>query len=428
VRKELITLTSQEHERYLVIKRILKREMRQAEAADLLNLSDRQVRNLRDKVRERGVQGLAHGNRGKSSPRKMSAALEDRIVGIVRERYEDFKPKLASEKLWLRERIRVSDEKLRQIMIEAGLWRVRRRRGRVHVWRERKGRWGEMAQMDGSHHDWLEGRGPQLVLMAMIDDATNRAWGQFYTYEGVWPALDVLEGYGSRFGVPQSLYLDRHSTYKTTRAATTEELLRGTEAQTQFERAVGELGSRLIHATSPQAKGRIERLFGTLQDRLVKEMRLAGISRLEAANRFLDGFWPGFNEQFAKEAREPGDLHRPFPKGLDLRTIFCLKGTRTINNGYLLRWQGRLFAIQNPTLGMRRRPAQVLEHRDGRVVLRFNGRDLLHREIGLKERPAPPARQKKPEKPKTGKYIPPQDHPWRRSNAVLHREWSQGIF
>jgi len=215
------------------------------------------------------------------------------------------------------------------------------------------------------------------------------------------------------------------SAYKTTREASTEELLRGQEAQTQFERAAGELEIRIIHAYSPQAKGRIERLFGTLQDRLVKEMRLAGVATLEEANRFLDGFWPGFNEQFAKEARESGNLHRPLPKTVNLREVFCLKGTRTINNGYLVRWHGRLLAIQNPTLGMRRRPAQILEHPDGGIVIRFNGRDLLFRDV-LQEVVLP--RQPKAEKPKTGKYTPPADHPWRRSNKILHREWAQGIF
>jgi hypothetical protein len=428
VRKELITLTRQEHERYTIIKRVLKREMRQAEAADLLNLTERQVRNLRDKVKEKGVRGMAHGNRGRPSLRKMSVELEERIAKIVGERYEDFKPKLAAEKLWAKERIRVSDEKLRQVMIAQGLWRARRRRGPVHVWRERKARYGEMVQMDGSHHTWLEGRGPKLVLMAFIDDATNRAWGRFYAYEGVWPAMDALEGYVRRWGLPQSLYLDRHSTYKTTRQASTEELLRGQEAQTQFERAAGELGIRIIHAYSPQAKGRIERLFGTLQDRLVKEMRLAGVATLEEANRFLGGFWPGFNEQFSKEARESGNLHGPLLKNVNLREVLCLKGTRTINNGYLVRWHGRVLAIQNPTLGMQRRPAQVLEHPDGRIGIRFNGRDLLFREA-LQEgaHPALP-RQPIAEKPKTGKYIPPADHPWRRSNKIIHREWAQGIF
>ena len=428
MRKELITLTAQEHERYLVIKRVLKREIRQAEAADLLNLTERQIRNLRDKVREKGALGLAHGNRGKRSPRKMAAELEERIVGLVRARYEDFKPKLAAEKLAAREGIRISDEKLRQVMIEHGLWKVRRKRGPVHGWRERRARWGEMSQMDGSHHDWLEGRGPKLVLMAMIDDATGRAWGIFFEYEGVWPAMETLKGYAKRYGVPQSLYLDRHSTYKTTRQAALDELLRGQEAQTQFARAAEELGSRMIYAMSPQAKGRVERLFATLQDRLVKEMRLAGVRTMAEANRFLDGFWPDFNSQFAKEAREAGNRHRPLPKTLDLETIFCLKGTRTINNGYLLHWHGRVFAIQNPTLGMRRQSAQVFEQKDGRIVLRFNGRELLHREITADEKPSRPLPQKTPDKPRTGRSIPPPDHPWRRSNRIIHREWARGIF
>jgi len=155
-------------------------------------------------------------------------------------------------------------------------------------------------------------------------------------------------------------------------------------------------------------------------------VRILGVS--PEANRFLDGYWPDYNEQFAKEARESGDRHRPLAKMQNLGAIFCLKGTRTINNGYLLRWHGRVFAIQNPTLGMRRRPAQVLEQRDGRIVLRFNGRELLHREITPGERPSLPVREKAPEKPKTGKYIPPKDHPWRRSNRIIHREWAQGIF
>lgn len=428
MRKELITLTRQEHERYAIIKRVMKGEMKQAEAADLLDLTDRQVRNLRDKVREKGVRGMAHGNRGKSSPRKMAVELVERIRQVLRERYEDFKPKLASEKLWTNERIRVSDEKLRQIMIEHGLWKARRKRGAIHVWRERKARCGELVQMDGSHHAWLEERGPRLVLMALIDDATGRAWGRFYAYEGVWPAMDVLEGYLRLYGRPQSLYLDRHSTYKTTRQADLDELLRGQEAQTQFTRAAEELGIRVIHAYSPQAKGRVERLFGTLQDRLVKEMRLAGIRTLAEANLFLEGYWPDFNRQFTKPARDARDVHQPLPRTLNLREIFCLKGTRTINNGYLVRWHGRTLALQNPTLAMRRRTAQVLEHEDGRIVIRFLSRDLEHRPVDPQERQAPPVRPPKPKKSKTGKYIPPTDHPWRRSNRIIHREWAQGIF
>lgn len=428
MRKDLFTLSTQEHERYSIIRKVMKREMRQSDAADLLNLSERQIRNLIGKVHAHGIRGLAHGNRGKTSPKRTPVEMENRIAEIVRTKYEDFKPKLASEKLWQREKIKISDEKLRQIMIVRKLWRVRRRRGQVHSWRERKARLGEMIQMDGSDHDWLEGRGPKLVLMGFIDDATNCVFGRFYDYEGIYPAMDGLERYLRRYGVPQRLYLDRHSTYRARREATTEELLRGEEAVTQFERAAKELGIKVIHAYSAQAKGRIERLFGTLQDRLVKEMRLAGISSLEDANRFVEGYWPVYNQQFSKEALLPGDLHRPLSKTENLARIFCLKGSRTINNGYLVRWQGRLFVLQNPTLGMRRRTVEIQEQFDGRITIRFNGRDLSSREIrGSEPRPAP-IKQPEVKKSKKGKYIPPSDHPWRRSNEILHREWAQGRF
>jgi transposase len=263
VQEERITLTKREHERLAVVRQVMRRELKQKVAAELLSLSTRQVRNLVRKVERDGAKGLAHGNRGKPSPKRMAQTLVDRIVGLIKERYRDFKPKFAAEKLWKRDKIKVSDEKMRQIMIGAGLWRVHRHKSEVHPWREPKAYYGEMVQMDGSHHAWLERRGPKLVLMGMVDDARNRFYGRFYAYEGVYPAMDVLEGYIRRYGLPQSLYVDKHSTYKTVRHPSEDELLRGEEASTQFERAVRELGIKLIHAHSPQAKGRIERAFAT---------------------------------------------------------------------------------------------------------------------------------------------------------------------
>ena len=171
MRKDLITLSQEEHDRLLIIRKVMKREVRQVEAADLLNISDRQVRNLIGKVREKGSKGLAHGNRGRESPKKMAEAEEERIAGIIKDKYWDFGPTFAAEKLWEIQGLKVSDEKLRQIMIDAGIWRVRHRKGDVHQWRERKHFSGELVQMDGSRHDWLEGRGPKLVLMGYIDDA-----------------------------------------------------------------------------------------------------------------------------------------------------------------------------------------------------------------------------------------------------------------
>lgn len=421
MRKDLITLSHEEHDRLLIIRKVMKQEISQVEAADLLNISDRQVRALIGKVREKGSKGMAHGNRGRESPRKMARGEEDRIAGIIKDKYWDFGPTFAAEKLWEREKIRISDEKLRQIMIGAGIWRVRHRKGEVHQWRERKHFSGELVQMDGSHHEWLEDRGPKLVLMGYIDDATNNSFGYFYDYEGVQPAMESLEAYIRLHGMPRALYLDKFSTYKAIRPATLEELLRGEEAQTQFERAGKELGINIIHADSPQAKGRIEREFGTLQDRLVKELRLAGVCTKDEANRFLESYWPVHNRRFSRPAKRPDDLHRPIPKGLDLRDIFCLKGSRTINDGYLVRWKGRLLVIANPSIALKRRQTQVLEHFDGTVIIRFNGRSLDYREVqDIKPGPRPTAPEKKAPEKKKGPYIPPPTHPWRRWEPQLH--------
>jgi transposase len=410
VREELITLTKKELERLGIVRRVMKRELKQKVAAEILDLSTRQVRNLVRKVERHGPRGLAHGNRGKPSPKRLAQRLVDRIVELVKTRYRDFKPKFASEKLWSRDKIKVSDEKLRQIMIGAKLWHVRRHETEVHPWRQPKAYYGEMVQMDGSHHAWLETRGPKLVLMGMVDDARNRFYGRCYDYEGVYPAMNVLEGYIRRYGLPQSLYVDKHSTYKTVRHPSEDEMLRGEEASTQFERAAQELGIKVIHAHSPQAKGRIERAFGTLQDRLVKEMRLASISTLEEANRFLDSYLPEFNAQNENEPRQPEDLHRPLPKGLKLEEVFCLKTVRTILDGYIVRWKGRRFAIEEPKRRMLGRPVTVMLHFDGRMIIRYEGRDLGYREIPERPKrvPAAPVVRSKPPK-----YTPPPTHPWR---------------
>jgi hypothetical protein len=424
-REELITLSREEHDRYLILCKVLKGEVKQVEAADLLNISDRYIRTLLKKVRLKGPKGLSHGNRGRTSPRRMSEAEEKRIGGLIKAKYWDFGPTFAAEKLRERDRIRISDEKLRQIMIKEGLWRVRRRRGEIHQWRERKHFSGELVQMDGSHHTWLEERGPKLVLMGYIDDATNTSFGRFYDSEGLQPAMESLEAYIRRYGVPRALYLDKLSTYKAIRQPTLEEMLKGEEAQTQFERAAKEIGIQVIHADSPQAKGRIEREFGVLQDRLVKEMRLAGVCTKEDANRFLERYWPTHNRRFARPAKRPDDLHRPLPKGLDLKDIFCLKGSRTINDGYMVRWKGRLLVITKPSIAMKRRQTQLLERFDGTLTIRFNGRSLEYREV-RDIKPGPrlsKAPEKTPSKPNKAQK-PASSHPWRRWEPWIHHNTS----
>jgi transposase len=416
--EDIITMTRREWGRYQMIERSLKKEITQAKAAELLELSERHVRRLVKRVRLKGLRGLVHGNRGRPSPRKMSVEMVERIASLITERYPDFGPLHAAEKLWERHKVRVSREKVRRIMMAKGLWR-RRRRKEDHVWRERKHHVGEMVQMDGSHHSWLEKRGPRLVLMGYVDDASNRVFGRFYDYEGIYPAMDSLRRYIERYGLPQSIYLDKHSTYRTSRQPDTEELLRDEHAQTQFERALDEVGIKAIHANSPQAKGRIERTFGTFQDRLVKEMRLEGVCTCDEANRFLDVYLPKHNRRFMKEPLRSQDLHRPVPKSLNLDDIFCLQGIRTVNNGYIIKWTSRTFVRTRPSLTLRRQKVVVREWFDGRLSIRFKGKELEYKEVDI-VRPKPAVRvfaikvRRKPPK-----YIPPPTHPWKRGPVVL---------
>ncbi len=232
---------------------------------------------------------------------------------------------LASEKLEEIDNIKISDETLRIWLLEAGYWKKSRKSRQHRSWRERKEHFGEMILMDGSHHHWLEERGEKLVLMGYIDDATSKVYGQFYDYEGTLPALDSLKKYINKYGIPMQIYLDRHTTYRSPKKLTIKEELKGLRSQSQFERACEELGIELIHADSPQAKGRIERLFGVLQDRLIKEMRLARVSSKEQANKFLDSYLPKYINKFGVRAAKKGDFHIPVPNHINLDEILCIK-------------------------------------------------------------------------------------------------------
>jgi hypothetical protein len=421
--KDRITMSRKELNRLKIIEKVISGDITQVKAAEVLGITDRHVRRVVMRVKEEGPGGMAHRSRGRDSPRRMAKDLEDQIAQLIEERYADFGPTFASEKLWEREGIRVGREKLRQIMIHRGLWRVRRKKRRAHHWRERKAYYGEMVQMDGSHHDWLEGRGPEIVFMGYVDDATGRAYGRFYDYEGLYPAMDSLEGYIRLYGLPVSLYVDKHSTYKTSREPSLDELLRGQEAETQFERACRELSIQVIHAHSPQAKGRIERSFATLQDRLIKEMRLEGIETKEEANEFLKTYLPLYNKRFGKEPFKQGNLHRRLPRGVRFNDIFCIKAQRVITNGYTVKWKSREYLIDNPTIAIRRRKVEVREYFDGKMAIRLNGRYLKFSEIA--KRKAQKERKQLTTKPveRRRKYTPPPDHPWKRNQPSFHHNY-----
>ena len=273
-----------------------------------------------------------------------------------------------------------------------------------------------MIQMDGSDHDWLEGRGPKLSLMGYIDDASNTVFGRFYGYEGTFPAMDSFKRYLSIYGIPFSFYVDRHSTYKTTRQPNLEEDLKGEFAKTQFARLLNELDVKPIFARSPQAKGRIERSFETLQDRLVKELRLASVSSLEQANAFLDEYLPKYNARFAIKPLRKTNLHRAVPKTLNLDEVFCIKEYRSIGNGFTFQWRNRLFLIKNPSITMKKQRVCVMEHFNGKITLKIKDKYLSFVEITRRDISAMTKDRKAAQKliKKARVYFsPPKDHPWR---------------
>ena len=418
MRKDIIAMSKKELRRLPVIHRVIEKRLTQIKAAEMLDLCDRQIRRIIGKIKAGGNPAIAHGNRGKESPFKLSNDRVDKIMRVVEKKYFDFGPTFAAEKLLECEKIKISKEKLRQLMIAQGTeYPRRKKKGRIHQWRERKQCRGEMIQMDGSNHDWLEGRGPRLVFMGYIDDASNTVFGRFYGYEGTFPAMDSFRQYLALYGIPFSFYLDRHSTYKTTRQPNLEEDLKGEFAKTQFARLLNELDIKVIFAKSPQAKGRIERLFETLQDRLVKELRLAGISTLEQANAFLDSYLPKYNARFALPPRRKTNLHRPVPKNLDLDEIFCLKEYRTIGNGFTFQWTSRLFLIKNPSITMKKQRVCILEHFNGEIMLKLKDKYLSFIEVTTKDLQASAKDQKACQrliKKARIYYPPPKDHPWRR--------------
>jgi hypothetical protein len=349
----------------------------------------------------------------------------------LRSRYSGFGPTLASEHL-TQQGLAVSRETLRQMMMQAGLWKARRQRlQEVHVWRERRAAFGELVMLDSSPYRWLEDRGPVLHLIAMIDDATSRFRARFVEHDSTLENLSTLEVWLRRYGRPVAIYTDGNSIFHTTRPVQWAEQLEDAPAQTQFERALRELQIEPIRARSPQAKGRIERLFGTLQDRLVKEMRLAGINTMEQANRYLEEvFVLYWEERFTVAPRSACDAHRPVRREHRLEQILSVRKARTVANDYTVRWHGQLWAVPREHVrpGLRRARVELEWRLDGSLWLRFRGRyfPLRRCPTPLTATPSglrPPAvavnKTTIPSKPKS---IPPPDHPWRKGTFLFGRK------
>ncbi len=346
---ETLRLSTRELNRLQVVSLSLAGRCTVKEAAEKLGLSPRQVIRLRKRVRELGHPGIAHTSRGKASPKKTTEEVRQQVLGLARGKYLGFNDTHMGEKLNQQEGIRIGRETLRCILRQAGIGAVRRHQPPKHrKRRERRPQEGLMLIFDGSPHDWLEGRGPKLHLVGAIDDATGKMpWGSFEEVETTEGYLGLLAEITKHKGIPASVYADKHSIFVTTRKSwTLEEELQGRKQPTQVGRALEQMGITLILAQSPQAKGRVERLWQTLQDRLISELRLRGISTRKEANAYLQReFIPEFNARFGKEATISQKAYRPWPCGLKRQQVFCLKYSATVKNDNTVRCRGLIFDI-----------------------------------------------------------------------------------
>jgi transposase len=374
----MLMLSSDERDRLKVLHEVEQGHLTQREAGQQLGVSERWIRKLLARIRRQGDAGVVHRLRGRSSNRRIREKQRRRAVKVVKAQYGDFGPTLAAEYLAEKDGIQVSKETLRQWLMEAGLWKARRRQvEEVHVWRPRRSCWGELVQWDTSEHDWLEGRGPQLYLVAMVDDATSQARARFVEHDSTEENLKLLDRYVKCFGRPVEFYTDKGSLFCVNRPPRYGADEIGEERRTQIGRALGELGIGWIAAHSPQAKGRIERFFGTAQDRLVKGLRIAGVSRLEAANRYLEEeYLPLWNRRFTTEPAKAANAHRPLLPEHDLAAILSHVEERVVTNDYTLRYDGQFYQIARADIrpGLRSGVVRVEKRWDGSVWVRFRDR------------------------------------------------------
>jgi hypothetical protein len=388
------------------LKRVKRKEITVVKASELMDVSLRQARRLWKRFSALGDAGVVHGLRGRASNRRLKEEIGQRIVKRHQERYADFGPTLACEKLF-EEGLMISPNTLTRLLKGRGLWVRRRHRGKHRKRRERRSSFGSMVQMDGSHHDWFEGRGPWCVLMVTIDDATNITWARFYPAETTEAAFDVTRRWITSRGVPRSIYVDRHSIYRDQDHP---------EKPTQFGRAMKQLGVKLIQAHSPQAKGRVERRNAVFQDRLVKELRLRGINTIDGANALLDEmFLEDLNRRYAVKPAEDLDLHRALDELVDLTDVLCVIESRVVGNDWCVRWNNRWLQIdpKHANLRLPRKKVTVRQRADGTLVVDHQGNRLTARELGSKPKPSKKARLVINNR----RWKPPESHPWKKGIA-----------
>ena len=391
---ERLNMSNIDIDRLRTIRNIIDGKLSWGEAAKILDLGERQVGRLCARVRDEGNRGILHRLCGRPSNHRLNWELLGKVLSALHNpRWEGFGPTFAQEKLDAFYGIDLGVTTVRKLMLLTNLWEAHRRGTRHRAWRERRACVGMMVQLDGSDHDWFEGRGPRCVLIIYIDDATSRIlYGEFVHVEDTLTLMRTTKTYLKHWGRPVDFYVDKDSIYKVNRQATVEEELRDDQPLTQFTRAMRQLGIGVIPANSPQAKGRVERGFGTHQDRLVKELRLAWISTMEDANKFLrEVYIPKHNQSYAVEPADPVDVHKPLLPGHDLAAILSIQLQRQVHNDFTIRHRNRFFQLEEkqPIRLCRKAEITVQERLDGSVRLVFKNRRLnFHAIPGKPHRPA----------------------------------------
>lgn len=415
-------MTTVERLRLTVIEELIEGKINGTTAAHKLHLSVRQIKRLKVKFKKCGHDGLIHATRGKQGVRKTDISLENNIVRIIREKYYDFGPTMAWEKLQEVHDITVSDETIRQIMIRNNVWKSKKRKSSQYFsWRDRRSSYGELQQFDGSYHDWFEGRNtlfPETCLLVSIDDATGKiTQAVMGVNESVTAVLAFWMAYAKTNGIPTEIYLDKLSTYKINHLLATD----NRELMTQFGRAMKELGTSLISANTPQAKGRVERLFQTLQDRLIKEMRLSKINTIEEANVFLqDIFIPWYNSRYAVIPKSTMNCHRALDISttMKLKSIFAKQYIRGINNDFTIQYKTKWYQLKEiqPTTVFKTDKVLIEERLDNAIKIKYKDHYLNFFELPdkpLKVRSSPIVLTEH-----RLNWIPPKDHPWRQFKYV----------
>jgi len=419
---EILSMSTKEISRVAVIEKVIDKRMSQKEAGAILNLEVRQIKRLVKKYRQHGAGGLISKHRGRKGNNCLKAEVKKKALDLLKSKYKGFGPTLAHEKLVEKEKLKISDESVRQLMIVEALWKPRKvKKVVVHQLRERRACLGELVQIDGSPHDWFEGRAEACVLLVFIDDATGRLLQlRFVEQESFFSYCAAADGYFRQHGKPVAFYNDKHSIFR----VNTPSLGQG-DALTQFGRAMQELDIQIICANTPQAKGRVERVNQTLQDRLVKEMRLRGISSAADGNAYLPEFITDFNQRFAAEPRSSVNAHRALTAKDDLATILTWQEQRVVSKNLTVQFEKVVYQIQTkrPSYALRNAHVTVCVNAQQQVSILYKGKPLAHTiyhqqakqsevilakdlDVTLKERIYPK---------------PAPDHPWRKMGAFKNR-------